>query len=98
MSKEDLFRMKRYEDCIIKYGVIAVCFLLSEYERLEKYEECHIILTAIQSHNAATYQSLPTTYAGCMELLRDNSDSMEYDFMLKEVPDDVLEIRKYVGS
>ena len=87
--------MKRYEDCIIKYGVISVCYLLKEYEKIEKYEECHIILSAIQDHNSITSQNLPTTYEGCMKLLE--SYDSEYEFMLKEVPDDVIEIRKYVN-
>lgn len=96
MSREFLFRMKRYEDCIIKYGVIAVCYLLREYEERENYEECYIIHSAIQSHNIQSGQHLPTTYEGCLNLLKEGSDESEYGWMLSCVKDDVLEIRKYV--
>jgi len=96
MSREELFRVSRYEDCIVKYGIIAVCRLLADYESVEKYEECQLIMLAITNHNTATNQKLPTTYEGCISLLKQNCDYEEYGFMLAEVSDDVKEILKYV--
>ncbi len=96
MTREELFRVSRYEDCIVKYGIIAVCKLLSEFEAVEKYEECHLILLAITNHNTATSQNLPTTYEGCISLLKETYDYQEYGFMLAEIGDDVQEIIKYV--
>lgn len=89
--------MARYDDCIVKYGIISVCKLLQEYERSEKYEECQLILLAIRGHNASTKQNLPTTYSGCIELLKSQFEYAEYGYMLSEVSDDVNEIKRYIS-
>ena len=97
MSREELFRVSRYEDCIIKYGIIAVCKLLSDFEAAENYEECQLIMLAIENHNTSTNQKLPTTYKGCIDLLMQTYDYAEYGFMLAEIGEDVQEIRRYVN-
>lgn len=61
--------MNRYLGALYRYGFITLCYLIQEYEKEENYEECAIILSALNKHNDILKDSLPT---------RMNDDCIKY--------------------
>ena len=53
---------KIVNECIYSYGIIAVLYLLNELERLEKYEECQLIVAAVINNNKYYGLDYPTRY------------------------------------
>lgn len=89
-------KVEKYGICISKYGFIAVCALLQEYESKEQYEECDIIYKAMQKYNDTSRNKMPTTYEGCISMLKSKYHEREYTLMLQEVGEDVRLIKKYM--
>jgi hypothetical protein len=52
----------KYKQLCYKYGVITLCFLIDEYAKQEEYEECQIILNAINQLSEKWGEIYPTTY------------------------------------
>jgi len=82
-----------YEYCINKYGFIATCKLLKEYEDDEQYEECSIILEAMLLFNRNNKENIPTSYEGCLEMLKEKYEYSEYKSFLQDISEDVKLIK-----
>ncbi len=50
----------RYLHCMYCYGVVTLLYLIDFYERQEKYNECHLIKSAIEQHNKSFQHDFPT--------------------------------------
>lgn len=66
MNIKSKIKRSRYIECIFRYGITPVLLLLQECENNENYEECQIILSAIEYINKNTdgivIEVLPTKY------------------------------------
>lgn len=60
--KSLLFALKiqSYDTILYSYGHLFLLELLKKFEELEKYEDCHLIITTILEHNKYTYDNLTT--------------------------------------
>ena len=57
MEKEKIYRTLCF-----KYGVLTLCYLITEYAKEENYEEAQIILNAINSLNKDFDGDFPTVF------------------------------------
>lgn len=55
-------REKTYREYCFKYGVLTLCYLMKEYESIQEYEECQIILNAINKLSEKFDMYLPTIF------------------------------------
>lgn len=54
LKKRILARIIKYQDGLVRYGIIPLLLLLEEYESMEEYEECAIIKSVIDDINNHT--------------------------------------------
>lgn len=57
-------KRNRYISNLFQFGFITLCYLIDEYAALEDYEECSVILEAIQAVNEGFKLDLPTRFDG----------------------------------
>lgn len=65
MTEQELIvilKRQRYLQGLFGYGFITLCYLIEKYEAEGNYEECQIILDAIQEVNSIRKLDLPTKY------------------------------------
>ncbi len=55
-------KVKIYKRSIFLYGFITLTYLMSKYENLGRYEDCQMILDALNSCNKELGLGLPTKY------------------------------------
>jgi hypothetical protein len=53
-------RITKYQESIFKFGVLAIAYLITEYEEQENYRECEVLLFSLLQHNKAFNQDTPT--------------------------------------
>ena len=65
MKETNLNKVAKYESSIIKFGGYALLYLLEEYEKEERFEECNLIVIAINSFNRhfQYMEQLPTKFS-----------------------------------
>lgn len=62
-------KKSKYNDLIFKYGIVALLYIIKDFEEAENYEECAVIIKAINNINE-TYlyyhniEYMPTTIRG----------------------------------
>lgn len=55
-------KRNRYLQALYQFGVFTLCYMITQYEQEEKYEECEIILSAIKEHQATIKEEMPTRF------------------------------------
>lgn len=53
-------KKNRYIEAISMYGIYVLCYMIEKYQEIENYEECALILSAIEKYNEITGESLPS--------------------------------------
>jgi hypothetical protein len=57
-----ILKRQRYLQALYQFGIFTLCFMISEYELEENYEECQIILSVIHHHQATIDEEMPTRF------------------------------------
>jgi hypothetical protein len=84
-----------YEDALYKYGVMTLCYLIKEFEKKERYEDCQMMVEVIRDHNLAMFDSLPTRYEDCEPYMNKAlGESDIYGKLLREAPEFAREVMR----
>lgn len=87
-------RKKTYEDGLLSYGIMTLCYLMREFEKQENYEECQIIYEVISESNRDLNLNLPTKYEDCVPYLEKEVDKRHFTHLVKNVPEYARELRR----
>ena len=52
----------KYKKALYLYGFYTLCHLIDQFEQEEQFEECKLILEALNEHNSQFNFNLPTKY------------------------------------
>jgi hypothetical protein len=66
--QRNIIKKDCYLQCMLKYGIITILYVLRDHEYSENYEECGIIISAIEEVNNrldnSNIEQLPYTLTG----------------------------------
>jgi hypothetical protein len=79
-------KIEIYERACFTYGVMTLCYLIDQYEQEDNFEECDLILKAINNIQALGVK-LPTKYTeASVNWLNRNMQKTCKDFFGLEIP------------
>lgn len=55
-------KIELYKESLFSHGIISLCYILSEYEKEEDYEECKILLEVIEGIKKKYDINIPSLY------------------------------------
>jgi hypothetical protein len=58
----DTIKKNRYLEALYSYGFYTLCYMITQYEKEENYEECKLILSALNDHNLYMKDNVPTKF------------------------------------
>ncbi len=99
MMDDRELKKKKYVTSAFFYGFIVLCYLITEYEKAEDYEECGIIIEAINDYNEAHNMDIPTYFndeAKEYFIKLFNHNNMSGETAIKNLPAYAEEVKKLV--
>lgn len=77
-----LMKKNKYIEFSMLYGIATLCFLVKHHERNENYEECAIIIDAIDNIATTLNEKLPTTIEKAVIYHSEQMQSIGFDGLI----------------
>lgn len=75
--QKQIIKKDKYKELQMKFGVVALLYVMQDHELVENYEECHCIKWAIEENNKMLTVKMPTTLYG-LDVKQFVADALEH--------------------